>query len=430
MEALGKHIIVDYFNCDKAKLDDLTFIEECMCEAAKLAGATIINSTSHRFSPWGVSCVVVIQESHLSVHTWPEYKFASVDLFTCGDTVDPWVAFNFLQKSFGSSSHSVVELKRGLKQFLSISISDVQTGENDSPPPQFSSNIWFQDINKSVGAGQIIKTVKRLYKETSEFQKIEIYETEKWGNMLVLDDTINLTEKDEFVYHEMISHVALLSHPKPKRVLIIGGGDGGTVREVLKHTQLEKVVMVEIDKKVIDASKRYLPNLACKLDDPKLDLKVDDGIKYMMNAKDKSFDVIVVDSTDPEGFGDGLFTEEFYENCKRVMDDDGVLVCQAPSFTGSPQQFEEVYGRYYKIFGNEKVWSYMYNTPTYATGGWTFSYCAKGESHPYENLNMERVKKFLKKNEMKYYNEEIHRAAFVFPNFARKMLGKLARVCR
>jgi len=309
-----------------------------------------------------------------------------------------------------------------LKQFLSVA--EYPTNKDDSPPPQFSSNVWFQELNKSVGAGVCIKTLKRLYKETSDFQKVEIYETEKWGNMLVLDGVINTTEKDEFVYHEMISHVALLSHPKPKRVLIIGGGDGGTVREVLKHTQLEKVVMVEIDKTVIDASKRYLPTLACKLDDPKLELKIDDGIKYVMEAKDKSFDVIIVDSTDPHGPGEVLFTEEFYENCKRVMDDDGILVCQAQSFTGSPQKLKEVYGRYFKIFGNEKVWAYVYNTPTYPTGNWTFSYCAKGESHPYENLNMDGVKKFLKENEMSYYNEEIHRAAFALPNFARKMLGK------
>jgi len=422
MEALGKHILVEYFNCDKDKVNDPTFIEESMTEAAKLAGATVVNSTSHHFSPWGVSCVVVIQESHLSIHTWPEYKFASVDLYTCGDTVDPWIAFNFLAKSFASSNFSAVELKRGLKQFLTIP--DAQDTKEMAPVPQFQSNTWFQELNKSIGAGVCIKTNKRLYKEDSDFQKVEIYETEKWGNMLVLDGVVNTTEKDEFVYHEMISHVSLLAHPKPKRVLIIGGGDGGTAREVLRHQGLEKVVMVEIDKKVIEASKKYLPKLACKLEDPKLELKVDDGIKYVLEAKDKSFDVIIVDSTDPHGPGEVLFTEEFYENCKRVLDDEGVLVCQAQSFTGSPDKLKEVYGRYYKIFGNEKVWAYQYNTPTYPTGCWTFSYCTKGETHPYEKLDVEKVKKFVKDHDLSYYNEDLHRAAFALPNFAKKLLGK------
>jgi len=242
--------------------------------------------------------------------------------------------------------------------------------------------------------------------------------------MLVLDGVVNTTEKDEFVYHEMISHVPLLSHPNPKKVLIIGGGDGGTAREVLRHSNLERVVMVEIDSMVIDACKKYLPGLSSSLDDPNLELIVDDGIKYVLEAKDKSFDLIIVDSTDPSGPGEVLFTDEFYQNCLRVLTDDGLLVCQAQSFSGSPQRFQEVYARYNKIFGKDKVWAYLYNTPTYPTGCWTFAFCSKGATHPFKNLDEERIVKFVAENDMKYYNEDIHKGAFALPNYARKMMGR------
>jgi spermidine synthase len=429
MEALGKHILVEYYNCDKEKLDDVTLIEESMVKAAREAGATVINSTSHHFSPWGVSCVVVIQESHLSIHTWPEYRFASVDLYTCGDSVDPWVGFDCLSKALGSSNFSAVELKRGLRQLLPSqpNYSNLDpNAKNDQTPtvPKVNRNTWFQELDKNVGAGVSVKTVKRLFKENSQFQCVEIYQTEKWGNMLVLDGVVNTTERDEFVYHEMISHVPLLTHPNPKRVLIIGGGDGGTAREVLRHTQLEKVVMVEIDQVVIDAAKKYLPTMARGLSDPKLELIVDDGIKYVLDASDKSFDIIIVDSTDPAGPGEVLFTDEFYQNCIRVLSEDGLLVCQAQSFSGAPDRFQDCYARYDKLFGKENVWAYMYNTPTYPTGCWTFSFCTKGKAHPYKGLDADKIKKFTKGNVCKYYNEAIHKGAFAIPNYVKEMMGR------
>lgn len=428
MEALGKHILVEYYKCKKEKLDDVTLIEESMVQAARDAGATVISSTSHHFSPWGVSCVVVIQESHLSIHTWPEYGFASVDLYTCGDTVDPWVGFECLSRAFGAGSFSAVELKRGLRQLLpqpNDAGLDPNTKNDETPPtPKIKRNTWFQELDQGIGAGVSVKTVKRLFQGLSDFQRVEIYQTEKWGNMLVLDGVVNTTEKDEFVYHEMISHVPLLSHPNPKKVLIIGGGDGGTVREVLRHNNLERVVMVEIDSMVIDACKKYLPGLSCALEDPKLELIVDDGIKYVLEAKDETFDLIIVDSTDPSGPGEVLFTDEFYQNCQRVLTSNGLLVCQAQSFSGSPQRFQEVYARYNRIFGQDKVWAYLYNTPTYPTGCWTFSFCSKGAVHPFRDLNEEKIVKFVGEQSLKYYNEEIHKGAFALPNYVRRMMGR------
>jgi spermidine synthase len=165
MEALGKHILVEYYQCSEKVLNDPSFVEEAMTSAAKLAGATIINSTTHHFSPWGVSCVVVIQESHLSIHTWPEFKFASVDLYTCGGSVDPWIGFKSLSKAFETTNYSVIEMKRGLRHMLPeathlFEVEDIEKEYNKpAPDAVIKRNTWFQELSVGNGLGNSIKTV-------------------------------------------------------------------------------------------------------------------------------------------------------------------------------------------------------------------------------------------------------------------------------
>jgi spermidine synthase len=263
----------------------------------------------------------------------------------------------------------------------------------------------------------------QLYKQESPYQKVEVFATKAYGNMLTLDGMVMCTQKDEYVYHEMITHVPMLSHGRVKRALVIGGGDGGTVRELLRHPDLEEVVLVEIDALVIEACKMYLPETASAFDNPKLKLLVEDGIKYINECPDNAFDLIIVDSADPVGPGEGLFTSAFYKEVYRCLTEDGIMVTQSESPRFNSEVFVEIYDCYKGIFGAEKVHCYLAAIPTYPTGTWSFSFSAKGNSNPLV-FDRETAAEFSRKNDLKYYNEEIHAAAFALPNFVKTLLKK------
>ena len=425
MEALGRHIIVEFFECEPELLNDVVHIEESMIAAAETAGATVINSSFHHFSPYGVSGVVVIQESHLAIHTWPEYGFASVDLFTCGDAVNPWVSNEYIQEALKASHRSAVEMRRGQINHLIKRDFDINKMRDESKnyenAPVSTRNVWFTERDEKIALS--LKHNGRLFSKKSPYQSVEIYQTEAYGNMLTLDGMVMTTEKDEYVYHEMITHPALLSHPSPERVLVIGGGDGGTVREVLKHEQVKEVVMVEIDGMVIEACKKHLPSIAAALNHPKLELLVEDGLKYIDDCPANSFDVIIVDSADPVGPGEGLFTAEFYTKVHNRLKENGVMITQSESPRFNTKVFQEIYQCYRGIFGDDQVQCYLASIPTYPTGNWSFSFSSKGGLNPL-NTDKEKIDAFCKKNELSYYNKDIHYAAFALPNYVQKLLEK------
>ncbi len=424
MASLGRHIIVEYYDCTPDILNDVVKIEKSMEQAAEEAGATIINSTFHHFSPYGVSGVVVIQESHLAIHTWPEYGYASVDLFTCGDTVNPWVSYQMLKEAFNAGHGSAVELSRGEMALLKRKNFDVKAMRDEKSTeegdPIRTRDVWFTERDDKIALS--LKHDGKLYDVQSDFQKVAIYNTQAYGNMLTLDGMVMTTEKDEYVYHEMITHIPALTHPNPKRALIIGGGDGGTAREMLRHENLNEVVMVEIDDKVIEASKLHLPTIASALDDPKLNLIVDDGIKYVKEAPDGAFDIVIVDSTDPVGPAEGLFTVEFYQEVYRILSEDGIMITQSESPRFNNKVFKEIYQTYGGIFGKENVHCYLAYIPTYPTGMWSFSYSSKGSAHPIKNFDATKSAQFAEREQLKYYNEGIHPAAFALPSFVKEMI--------
>ncbi|BDD08898.1 hypothetical protein FUAX_13300 [Fulvitalea axinellae] len=427
MNALGRHIIVEFYDCKPELLNDVVYIENNMVGAAEKAGATVINSTFHHFAPIGVSGVVVIQESHLAIHTWPEYGYAAVDLFTCGETVNPWVSYNFLKEAFKAEHGSAVEMRRGETSLLirkDYDVSQLRHQRTDADgSPLRTKDIWFTERNDNI-ALSLKHAGDKLYEKKSPFQKVEIYDTYAYGNMLTLDGMVMTTEKDEYVYHEMISHIPSLTHPNPKRALVIGGGDGGTVRELLRHSSYDEVVMVEIDEAVVEASKEFLPSIASALDHPKLSLRIDDGIKYVKETKGEAFDIVIVDSTDPVGPGEGLFTETFYRDVHRILKKDGIMVTQSESPRFNVKVFKEIFDCYGSIYGKENVHTYLAHIPTYPTGMWSFSYCSKGQANPLTTIDEDRRTEFLANNKLSYYNKEVHTAAFALPNFVKDILGK------
>ena len=203
-------------------------------------------------------------------------------------------------------------------------------------------NGYYHEITPS-GFGIAIKAGKILFSKQSDFQKVEVFETESaLGRVLTLDDLMMTTEGDEYHYHEMIAHIPMMQHKNPESVLVIGGGDGGTVREVLKHKTVKKVVLCEIDGMVIDACKEFLPTISCGLSDPRVEIKVEDAIEFIKDKKNE-YDIILIDSTDPMGPGEGLFTEEFYTNVKNSLKEGGIMAAQSESPFVNKNEIKKMY---------------------------------------------------------------------------------------
>lgn len=259
---------------------------------------------------------------------------------------------------------------------------------------------------------------RRLFKGKSPFQTVEVVETKGHGRLLLIDGMTMVSERDEFVYHEMIAHVPLFLHPKPKRVLVIGGGDGGSVREVLKHKSVAQCVLVEIDRLVVDASKKYIPLTAAKLSDKRCVVRIDDGVKFVKETKER-FDVIIVDSTEPFGPAKELFGTGFYKDVKRILTEDGIVVSQAGSpfyEIGTIKNLDRILGKVFPV-----VDAYLFNNLTYPGGLWAFTYASKG-LRPVKDLKPARVK--AARLPLRWYNADVHAGAFALPNFLRKALGR------
>ena len=261
---------------------------------------------------------------------------------------------------------------------------------------------------------QSLKIEEKLFETKSKYQDIEVYKSKALGNILVIDDNTMLSQKDEFIYHEMLSHVPIYTHLEPKKVLIIGGGDGGTAREVLKHPTLE-VDMVEIDAKVIDICKKYFPDVG-DWDNPRLNLIIADGIEFMNHATDKSYDIILIDSTDDKDQASGLFKLEFYAECYRVLKDDGLMAVQGSSYFVAMDEHKAILRKLKKEF--DIVMPYRYEMLTYPGVLWNFILASK-KYHPIKDMRSNNIKN------LKYYNENIHKAAFVLPNYIKDALNNV-----
>lgn len=262
---------------------------------------------------------------------------------------------------------------------------------------------------------------KRLFSATSEFQKIEIVETTHHGKMLFNDGCAMLSERDEMIYHEMMAHVPLGVHPDPKRVLIIGGGDGGTAREVLRHESVTECVMVEIDGAVVEGCSKFIPQTASVFSNPRLKLEIADGVEYV-KRKPERFDVILIDSTDPVGPAQPLFGIEFYENVRDCLAADGVVVAQGETPFYEPRAQASLLGILGRCF--PVAMPYNFTNMTYPGGLWSFMFASRG-LHPVKDRSPSRLSGL--EDDLFYYNSSVHSAAFALPGFMRKNLSALIK---
>lgn len=270
---------------------------------------------------------------------------------------------------------------------------------------------WYDEVfRNSVRFSLAVR--RSLHSETSEFQRIELFESEAYGRVLALDGILMTSERDEHYYHEMLVHPTLIAAPNIRRVLIVGGGDGGTAREVLRHPGVERVVLVEIDRRVVELCREYLPKIGTAWDDPRLELRFEDGVAFVRDGEVEPFDAVFVDGSDPVGPATGLFNEEFYRGCRRVLAEDGVCTVQSESPFLTPELYADIVATLHSVFGSAR--SYFGPAPLYSAGVW--SWTRAGGADPLA-IDEQRAREL--ERHTRYYNREIHRGAFALPNHLR-----------
>ena len=277
---------------------------------------------------------------------------------------------------------------------------------------------WFSEMH-TPNVKLSIRVDKQLYSGQSEFQRIDVFESPEFGRFLTLDGYMMLTEKDEFIYHEMIVHVPMAVHPRVRRVLVIGAGDGGVIRELTRYPDIEQIDMVEIDPMVVEVCREYLPKTAGELDDPRVSIYYEDGLKFVRRCENL-YDLIIVDSTDPFGPGEGLFTREFYGNCFKALKEDGIMVNQheSPFYDDDAHACQRAHKNIAASFPIHKV--YQAHIPTYPSGHWLFGFASK-KYHPLRDLDETRWN--MRGLGCRYYTTTLHKGAFYLPRYVEELLS-------
>ena len=263
-----------------------------------------------------------------------------------------------------------------------------------------------------------IRINEQLFSAESEFQRIDVLESKEFGKILVVDGDLMLTEKDEFIYHEMITHVPMAVHPNVKNVLVIGGGDGGVVRELIKYEEIEHIDVVEVDPLLVEVCRKYIPEIACSLNDDRVEIFHEDGLRFIRSKSD-CYDLIIIDSPNPFGPGEGLFTKEFYGSCYSALHEDGIMINQneSPFYTEEAFQCQRMHKRIVETFPICRV--YQAHIPSYPSGHWLFGFASK-KYHPLNDLNSVAWK--LKGIKTRYYEPRLHAGVFALPMYVEELL--------
>ena len=358
------------------------------------AGLTVLGDLFHEFDGGGVTGTVVLAESHFAIHTWPELESVTLDVYVC----------NYTQDNSAKARQVVADLMDLYRPEEHI--------QHDVPRDKRLMHEW---LNGDYGF--FLRSSKLIEASKTRFQDLEIHETPQFGKLFRLDGCFMTSEREEFVYHETLIHTALAALPAPKRVLIIGGGDGGAAEEALKHPSVERVVMVELDEKVVDVAKQHFGAIhRGAFDNPKLELLIADGLKYLAETKEK-FDHIALDLPDPIGPVTALYEEAFFRDCKRSLAPGGVLTLHMGSPWSRPERVKALYVRLAKIFKIARPYTMF--IPLY---GCLWSMCACSDSTDPAGANAGEIDARIAARgltHLQYYNGATHQALFALPNFVR-----------
>lgn len=284
---------------------------------------------------------------------------------------------------------------------------------------QLDAKHWFSEAFDSEGSAFSLKIKGKLHEEQTPYQKLEIYDTETFGKLMILDGCTMVTTRENFIYHEMMSHTALFAHPNPKKVAIIGGGDCGTLKEVLKHPNVESAWQIDIDEAVTRNSEKYFPELCESNDDPRANLLWEDGIQWIRNAEPGSLDIVIIDSTDPVGPAEGLFAVDFYKDVYRALGEDGILVQQSESPLYHTGSIIKKLHTDLNEAGFVSSQTFPFPQPIYPSGWWSCTLGKKaGDAKDFRKADADALAFHTE-----YYTGDIHQAALVLPAFMKRTLG-------
>jgi spermidine synthase len=392
----GLHLIGDLTGCrcdPQLLLDGETFRAKCL-DMVSAAGLTTMDATFHTFDGGGFTGTVVLAESHLAIHTWPERQGLTLDVYVC----------NYSADNSGKARKLFDQL---VEHFQPAEVAKHEVDRGD--------HLLSEALNDSTGFH--IKATKQLGEWQTRFQKLAIYETPHYGKIFRLDGYNMTSEKEEFVYHENLVHPALTAHAAPKKVLIIGGGDGGSSEEALKHPSVEQVTMVEIDGDVIEVAKEHFKAVHNGVfDNPKLRVLVDDGMKFVRETQEK-FDLIALDLNDPMGPAEALYSTEFFQQLRAALAPGGALVLHIGSPVARPERVAELAQRLNGVF--RIVRPYTMYIPLYGSL-WAMAVCSdKLDPKAFTADEIDRRIDARKLQALQYYNGETHEGVFALPNFVR-----------
>ncbi len=351
---LGQHTICEFWGATNLDSPDLT--ERAFRQAVEAGRATLVQLVVHQFSPQGVSAVAVIAESHLSIHTWPELGYAAIDYFTCGDHVDVDAIFGVLKEAYEPQRIVRHQMVRG------------------TSPEEATFGLFREQEPQSIYQASY-PMARVLEERRTQYQDLLLFEHPTAGKVLALDGIIQMTDVDTYVYHEVLTHPAMVAHPCPKVVAVVGGGDAFIVAEALKHDTVEKVYLLELDEDVIETARKHYPVAAAALADPRVEVRPADAFATIAEF-DNELDVILVDLTDPIGQAARLFEDPFYALCERALRQDGIVVAQTESVHFHPQTVRQCYATLSRRFARtELLWG---SIATYPGAFWTFAMATKG----------------------------------------------------
>jgi spermidine synthase len=412
MNPRGRHIVIDYWNCDTELLNNEKELTALLSKAADAAGAKMISTHSHQFEHQGVTAVVILAESHITIHTWPGIGYAGVDIYTCGDC-EPLQAYKVMKETLSSDRDEYMELTRGNVDFPHsiTAIPDqhlLHSGLSDNDSCFIEGTVPGRrhgNINHGFHISELV------LKKHTKFQECLIFDNPVYGRVLVLDGIVQLSTFDEYIYHEMLVHPPMFAHPKPRRVCIVGGGDGGTLREVLRHDP-EEVVMIDIDEQFVRSAAEYLPSLSAgAFTDPRVTLLFEDASEALLRYE-KSFDVAIIDCNDAIGPSEALFESDFYATVSRALKDDAVCTVQ----TGSMLDMEFIHQTRDRMEANlGRTSPFKFTMPCYHCGEYVFVVASKSQDPSGPDIN--RLTELQKQRSIvtKYWSPAIHHASQVFP---------------
>lgn len=395
----GLHLIGDLTGCrcdPQRLLDGERFRAKCL-EMVSTAGLTTMDTTFHTFEGGGFTGTVVLAESHLAIHTWPERQGLTLDVYVCNYSADnsgkARKLFDQLVEYFQPAEVARHEIDRG-------------------------DHTLMESLNESTGF--YVKASRQLGEWQTRYQKLSIYDTPHYGKIFRLDGYNMTSEKEEYVYHENLIHPALTAHAAPKKVLIIGGGDGGSSEEALKHPTVEQVTMVEIDGDVIEVAKQHFQAVHNGVfDNPKLRVLIEDGMKFVRDTQEK-FDLVALDLNDPVGPAAALYSAEFFQQLRNVLAPGGALTLHLGSPVATPQRVAELAQRLNAIFRVVRVYT-MY-IPLYGSL-WAMAVCSdKLDPKAFTADEIDRRIEARRLQDLRYYNGETHEGVFALPNYIRDLV--------